>query len=562
MIPLQRWHLWLLIPVVFVLLWWVVLPNVHLLAASLQGESGWSLEHYSRFWNSPAHRQALVNSVGLSLGSVMLAGVIGIPLAFLFSWYEFPGRRLLSVLASLPVLLPPLVGVIAFLFLYGESGIFTRLIQRAFSLAEPPLTLRGWWALLLVHAYSMYVYFYLLVSAALERLDPALLEAAATLGASRRRVLARIALPLIVPGIVGGALLTFMSSMASFSAPYVFGGGVRVLSMQIYNSKLSGDLPLALVDTVLLALVSLFFLALLQSVESRGRYTGGIKGASAIRRPIQSGLKRLVFGLAGSLAVIALLLPHLTVLLISFVAEGSWTTEILPPRYTFENYVRLWNDPQFFEPIRNSLAMALVATAGNIVFGVAAAYLLVRVRFRGRSIVTALALIPWAIPGTVLAMELATFFSSHQPGRGRLLLVGTFWILPLAYFLRNIPVLVLGVQTSLQQLDVALEEAALSLGATRGYLFRRVILPLALPGIVAGSMLAFTLALGEFVASILLFNLQNRPISIEILSQIRSFNFGGAAAYSVLLIVLIGLTFAVGQRWTGRRTSPQSQIVN
>ena len=152
------------------------------------------------------------------------------------------------------------------MFLYGESGILSRTLQQGFGLKEPPIALRGVWAILFVHAYTMYVYFYLFASAGLKRLDFSLVEASRSLGASRVRTFFRVTLRLLTPSLMGASLLTFMTSMASFSAPYIFGGGIRVLALQIYNSKLNGDLEMALVETVILTATSIFFLDPLETL--------------------------------------------------------------------------------------------------------------------------------------------------------------------------------------------------------------------------------------------------------------------------------------------------------
>jgi iron(III) transport system permease protein len=171
---------------------------------------------------------------------------------------------------ALPVALPPLVGVIAFLFLYGESGFVTRGLELVLRLDGPPWQLKGPAAILLVHAYSMYVYFYLFTRAALSRLDASVLEAAANLGAGRLRTLLRVTLPLLRPALAGAALLTFMTSLASFSAPYLFGGGFRVMTTQIVASKLNGQDAMAYSETVVLALVALAGLWLMLRLD-RGR---------------------------------------------------------------------------------------------------------------------------------------------------------------------------------------------------------------------------------------------------------------------------------------------------
>ncbi len=558
MFGIRRSTLFLALPVFGLLLWLVLYPNLFVLLQSFVRENQLTLLNYSEFFSSSSQIEALRNSLLISLGSVLLSAVIGIPLAFIFHRFDFPGRRIFAALASLPVLLPPLVGVIAFLFLYGESGILTRTIQKLLNLGEPPFSLRGIPAILWVHAYTMYVYFYLFVSAALKRMDESLREASHSLGASGVRTFLWVTLPVLTPAIVGAALLTFMTSMASFSAPYIFGGGVRVLSLQIYNSKLNGDLEMALVETVVLTLVSLLFLLLLQRYEATGKYRAVGKGASPGLRPLQGRTLKLLMAVLGIAAVIFLLLPHLTLLLISFSQDGTWTTEILPPRYTTANYQRLFADDRFLEPIFNSLKMATLATAANLLFALAAGWLLIQKKFKGRLLLSALTLLPWALPGTVVALNLATTFSQQELIQGRVLLVGTFWILPLAYFIRNIPLVVRAVQAGFEQLDLDLHLAARSLGASWLYSLRRILLPLLLPSAVAGSMLAFVTALGEFVSSIVIYTVDSRPISVEILAQLRQFNFGSAAAYGVLLILMIAGVFLLFGRYLDESNRPVS----
>jgi iron(III) transport system permease protein len=158
----------------------------------------------------------------------------------------------------------------------------------------------------------------------------------------------------------------------------------------------------------------------------------------------------------------------------------------------------------------------------------------------------------------VLALSLASTFNQYQPWQARILLVGTYWILPLAYFIRNIPLVVRAVQASFEQFDVSLEEAARSLGGSWLYSMRRIVLPMVLPGALAGSLLAFVAALGEFVTSIVIYTIYNRPISIEILAQLRQFNFGSAAAYSVFLVLLIAIVFVISEKYLSETAAPHT----
>jgi iron(III) transport system permease protein len=196
--------------------------------------------------------------------------------------------------------------------------------------------------------------------------------------------------------------------------------------------------------------------------------------------------------------------------------------------------------------------MALIATAANAVFCFAVAYLIVLRKFRGRRALELLAALPWAIPATAIAIGLASTFDRNDPLTARVLLVGTFWILPLAYFIRGIPLVSNAVQGSLEQMDPSLEDAARGLGASWWLTMRRVVLPAARPGLVAGTMLAAVMGVGEFVASVVLYTHSNRPISVEILAQIRDLSFGTAAAYSVLLIAVVFMITFGARIWEAR----------
>jgi len=544
-----EWWGWLLAAV---LAWLVAYPLVLVLLDGLRGPAGWTLAEVRRFVARPAEWQALWASCWLSLASVVLSGAIGIPLALLFERVSFPGRRVLGALVALPAVLPPLVGVVAFLFLYGETGFVGRAVQALLGLEDPPWRLAGPGAILLVHAYSMYVYFYLFCRAALARLDGAMLEAASALGAGRWRTLTRVVLPHLRPAIAGAALLTFMTSLASFSAPYIFGGGYRVMTTQIVATRLNGDDRLAMVETTALTLLALAALFLARRADPGGSLAAVGKGAAPSLARAGSRSARLAIATAACLVALVLLLPHLTLLLVSFVPSGTWTTETWPPVLAASNYGTLLSEPERFRPLLNSLWMASAATVAAVAVALGAGMLVARDRVRAGRAIEALLGLPWAVPGTVFAIALAALLSVHAPSALRLVLVGTVWILPLAYLVRNLPIAGRAVLAGVRQLDPALEEAAACLGAGRWRTLRRVLLPGLAPALAAGATLAFVTALGDFVTSILLYTYDTRPISLEILGSLRQGDVGVAAAYGVLLMLASGAVFALGARQEAR----------
>ena len=531
------------------LIWLVGYPLLITLweATGLPGD--FTLQHFVEFGRRADEWRALWQSLWISMASMVLAAAIGVPMAFLFERTDFPGRQILGSLIALPVALPPLVGVIAFLFLYGESGFVARGIQRLFGLASAPWRLSGPGAILLVHAYSMYVYFYLFTRAALARLDSSLLEAAASLGAGRWRTLRTVTLPVLAPALAGAALLTFMTSLASFSAPYIFGGGFRVMTTQIVASKLNGEIAMAQVETVTLAALAFVGLWAMRRVDSGSTaVVGGVRGLAPVRRQLRRPLARWGVATLGWVLALVLLLPHFTLLLISFVPPGTWTVEIVPPVLDGSNYVTLLSSPERLRPVLNSLWMAAVATVGAIALGLATARLSIRGGGRLGRVLETLISVPWALPGTVFAIALATTFAVNLPLAGRMVLIGTPWLLPLAYLVRSLPLTGRSSLAGLRQFDSSLEEAAASLGAGWWRRLRRILLPLLRPAVMAGASLAFITALGDFVTSIVLYTFDTRPISIEILSSLRLQETGVAAVYGVLLMLVSGTAFVIWGR--------------
>jgi len=553
------------LPLFFILAATILFPLVVLVRESLQSNGGFSFATYRRFFDftQGANLQALLGSVKISLLSVIFSALFGIPLAIVFARFDFPGRKIFGVLVTLPVLLPPLVGVLAFYFLLGETGILPRLLQWLFNLKNAPLVMRGVTAILIVHVYSFYVYFYLFVRNALLAADPALEEAGRNLGASRSLVWRRVIFPQLLPAILGASLLVFMTSMASFTAPYIFGGNWRFLTVEIYNSKLNGDMPMAITQAVIVAAVSLLFLLLMrfqsgQAITGFGRGTKGVAKAGNLRQ--LPALQKFSLALLGLIVMVSLILPQLTLVMIAFVKNGSWTSQILPDTFTLENFTTLWRQRQFLQPFWNSFWMATLATFAGAIVSFIAAWLQTKLTAPNRTrvlpgVIDAVVMLPYAIPGTVIAIALIATFNEPHWFTANNILVGTAAILPLAYFIRHLPIQFRATAAAFAQFDPGLDEAARNLGASWWRRMSRVTIPLILPGIVTGAMVALVNALGEFVASILLYTYSTEPLSVRIFSELRIFNLGSVAAYSVILTAIIGLVMWLNQKWVGDRST-------
>lgn len=483
--------------------------------------------------------EAVRNTLFICFASVAAAGIVGTALAFLVTRFTFPGRRPLSGLAYLPFALPPLVGTLSFYYLIGTDGFIPRTVHHL--TGADTFAIQGPVAILLIHTYSFYVFFYAMVSAALENMDASQIEAARTLGASPVRAFWKVTLPALKPALVGASLLTFMSSGASFSAPLFFGNDFPILSVEIYEARNQFHEAKALTLTVVLACISL-----LGVLVFRARHrSGGVVGKGT-PHAIKSTSGRALAGVLAWAFVALILTPHFVIVWLSVVDHHAWHTEIFPTTLTLKNYAAIFGDSAAFAPIRNSLWMGFVAAVATLAVGLPTAYLAARNRPGGRW-VNLMVMLPWALPGTVVAMNLITAFNDDW-----LPLYNTVFILPLAYFVRNVPLLARMAAAAIAPFDASLIEAAQTLGAGRAYCFRRIILPLLAPALIAATALVFASSLGEFVASILLYTTANLPIAIQINMEWRGSGVGSAFAYSVFLMILVTATFLFARRFSSR----------
>ncbi|MGW5642589.1 ABC transporter permease [Saccharopolyspora sp. NPDC003762] len=533
----------LAIPVVLVLLFLVVIPMATT-ALTSAGGNGLADNYGSLFGGSSG--QALLLSLVSSLVSVFFCGVLGTLLAVLLHRFDFPGRRALSVFAVLPMALPPLIGAVSFVLLYSETGIVPRTLYALLGISPASTSVSGLAGVVLVHAFTMYPYFYLSVSAALAGLDGSLEEAATNLGAGRARVWRTVLLPMLTPALVSGALLTFMMSMASFTAPQLY--NVQTLTMEIVSARTSGNAALAATQSTALSVVSIAFLLSMRWYQGRRVHRSLSKGTPSARRAPGSAAAKFAAALGSLLLTVVLLAPVLVIVLVSFSVDGAWTTQVLPPEYTLDNYLRIFAEPQSLLPISVSVQTALLATLAAIVIGAAASWVVARWKGPGRGALDVIIMLPWALPGTVIGVNLVTAFNEPGVGNLGLTLVGTLWILPVAYFVRFVPLVFRSTSASLEQLDPSLEEAARNLGAGPLRVLRTVTLPLVLRGVLAGALLAFVDGVGEYVASVVIYPPGLPPMSVEIYNRIYSSEFGTAAAYGALQIVLILVVLAVSNR--------------
>ncbi|WP_458775905.1 ABC transporter permease [Desulforhopalus sp. 52FAK] len=522
----------------FFLFGYILFPALKTVETSVLIDGSVSFVHYTNLFTVDLFRAPLVHSVVLGLLSVLVCGFVGITLAFLLHFFDFPLRNLLDKLLLLPMVMPGIIIVYAFVQLYGESGMVTKAIQLACNLDQPPFRLSGLTGILFVHAYTQYVYFYLTVSLAIKHIDLSVIESARSLGASRTKVFFSIILPYLKPAILAACAMTFISGAGSFTAPSIIGGSYKVITTQILLSKANNYMDIAATQVSVLTCISLLFFAVFRMYEAKKQFISSVKGVQF--QPIQLKKPALRFLLiAGVLFIIfTILLPIFTIILVSLVPSSSWMINYFPKQFTLHNYTDIFTNSRKIQPFLNSSIMALGAAAFGLLIGIPSSAIIIKGRQKMKWLVEFLVMLPWAIPASAIAINIINAFNEPSIFSFNTVLVGTSVLLPLGYFVRSLPILVKTLNVSFQNLNDTYLDASKSLGATSLQTYKNIAIPILSSGIIAAFLLVFIRSVGEYTVSVFLYNASNKPMSIAMVNSVFEYNIGLGMAYGSLLILL------------------------
>lgn len=477
--------------------------------------------------------KACLNSLLLSFFSVVGSAVIGTYFAYTFHYKKIWLKSVLSVLILLPVAIPPIVGTMSYLFLLRDNGLLMRV------LGFTHFNFSGWKAILIIHLYSFYPMFYIFVGNALKTIDNSVVEASYILGSGKTQTFYKIILPQLKVPMLGAGMLTFMASMASFSAPFIFGGSIRFLTTEIYYSKINGDIHLASIYALILTLISLtvliFFTYYSKQIAAPGKNKGAHKKGQLFVHSKYNFFECILSLLFGCIII----LPIISLMGMSLLPENSLMDGGFHHHFSFTNYISLFSNSDFSQTFFNSTQASLVGVLITLVIGLLIGNMIRGKRSIFKSIVEATSSIPYGIPGTVIALFLIVSFNEPTIFSLYTILVGNFWILPIAYSIRNLPIMTQATKAGLHAIDRSIEEASTTLGASSFKTWRSITLPLIFSFVTEGALLVFINSFGEFVATILLYNYNSRTMPIEIYSQMRLFNNSTAAAYGVILFLIV-----------------------
>lgn len=535
-IAADPWLFGLFVVLTLSILIFAILPIASVLRLSVSGSEGNTLAAIVDRLTSPLVMRAFFNTMQLGIASAILATLIGFVLAFSLTRTNMWGKQGVHLIALLPVISPPFVIALAMILLFGRSGLVTREL-----LGIRNSNIYGFQSLVFIQALAFTPIAYLNIRGMLQAVDSALEDAAAALRASQWTTFRRVTLPLTMPALLSSMLLVFVKSIEDFGNPLVIGGNYNTLAVEAY-SQLIGYFNLeagALLASMLLLPSLVAFMVHRYWVSKRSYVTVTGKPASQTIRIVHPAI---VWPLAACCYALAgmIILLYGTVVWVSFtkIPGIDWTL-------TTEHYARAFTSG--LQPLWNSLLLAAIATPIITIMGILIAYILARRSYPGSFVLRLGTLLAFAAPGTIIGIGYVSVFNTPP-----LLLTGTAFVIVAAMVVKTLQVGIEAGTNQIRQIDPAIEEAAAVLGASNTRIFSRVTLPLLKPALFASLAYGFTRSLTTLSAIIFLVSANWTLITVTILNQVETMRMGLAAAYSVLLIVIVLAVLALMQLLLGR----------
>lgn len=540
----QKWRpdFWFFVKLVVILAlgMFIVYPFYNIITKSVFSNKveGLTLYNFVRFFTKPYYYTALIRSILVCVFTVLFSTLVGVPIAYLMTRYNVAGKRLLHVFIIMSLMSPPFIGAYSWIILLGRAGLVAKALN-AIGLDAP--TIYGRDGIVFVFTLHLFPYIYLYTSGAMNSIDSSLEEAAENLGMSKLQRIWTVTLPVILPSILAGCIMVFMTCLADFGTPMLLGEGYVVLPVLVYNEYMSESAVnpyMASTLSVIIVACSMLVLAFQKLVVDKKNYM-----MSSLRPPQETklkGVKRFAVSAPVYIVVFLAMLPQIVVICQSFV-ERSFSGMV--KGINFNNYRLIAS--RLGTNIRNTYVFSIVAIVFIVVVGILVSYVLVRKKGKVASIIDTLIMFPYVIPGSVLGIGLIIAFN-----RKPIVLVGTAAIMIISYIIRKLPYTVRSGSAFLYQMDPFIEEASINLGVSPMKTFFTVTARMMLPGIMSGAVLSWITCINELSSSIMLYSGKTSTIAVAIYQEVTRMSDGTAAALATILTLSTALSLLIVFRLT------------
>ncbi len=538
--------IWTSVTIIIFLLYVLVLifPLFTLLIKSfVSGNTGgFSLEYFIKFFGKKYYYGSLINSLKVTTAVTILCILIATPLAYIMTTMKIKGGPILQILILIASMQAPSIGAYSWILLLGRNGAVTKFLKNTFNMSIP--NIYGFTGILLVLTLELTPLIFMYVSGALKSVDNSLLEAAESMGCTGIRKMFKVIVPLILPTILGGALLVFMRALADFGTPMLIGEGYQTVPVLIFNefiSEVGGDDGFAAAISVIVIIFATAIFLIQKYISNKKSFS--MSALHPIEAKKFTGIKNVLAHAFVYLFVFIALLPQMVVVYTSFLNTSG---RIFTKGFSFKSYINAFD--KVGGSIKNTFLFGLAAIFIIVVLATLIAYVTVRRRNPISNTLDVFTMLPYIVPGSVLGIALLLTFNKKP-----LVLSGTAIILIIAFVIRRLPYTVRSSAAIMHQISISVEEAAISLGASNLKTFRKVTLPMMLPGVISGAILSWITIISELSTSIILYNGKTKTMTVAIYTEVVRGNYGVAASLATILLLITIISLLIFFKLTGKK---------
>ena len=497
-------------------------------------EAAFTLDNFVKFFSKPYYYNTIFNSFKVSLAVMAVSLAIGIVMSYFYSFYELKGSKFILISSILCCMSAPFIGAYAWILLLGRSGAMTLLLK---ALGIKVGSIYGFGGILLVQATKLYPLVMIYMNGMFANLDNSLMEASSNLGCTGLRRFFSVVLRLSMPTILAAALLVFMRAFADFGTPILIGEGYRTFTVEIYKQFLSetgSDYGFASAISVI-AIILTAAIFLLQKYAT-GKFSFTMNALHPVERKKPHGIGGVLMHIFCYVTVAVSMLPQLYIIYVSF---RNSKMGVFQEGYSLANY-RSAIDKLLLRATKNTVVVGIVALAAIVILAVMISYLVVRRPNTLNHAIDTISMLPYIMPGSVIAIALVIGF-----GKKPLVLTGTLTIMIIAVIIRRLPYTTRSATATLIQIPMSIEEAAISLGASKMKTFFKVTVPMMSSGIISGAILSWVSIVTEVSSAAILYNNRSITLTVGTYTAVNRGNLGEAAAFAAVTTVLTAISLVI-----------------
>ncbi len=521
----------------------LIVPVLSTVKTTFFTDGAFSMQSVQKLLSSERVKRSLSNTYKMAFWSFVTVTINGVFQVLVTEYFDIKGSKLLELAFMTPLLYGGISLVTGYNYVYASNGVVTKLLASWI----PGMNVNwftGFTGVLFVHTFAMTTSHILFVKTAFKDIDYSTIEAARSLGCSSIQTFFKVALPVVKPAMFSASILLILSALNSFAAPSMLGGkSFYMINSMILTLNGLRSYDLSALLSLILAVTCIVLLLIMNWLEKRSAYLSVSKVSTRLRKTkIRNPVVNVLVHAASYILSLLYLLPIGVIVLYSFGDSKSISTASFPRSFSLDNYIRVFSTGTTIKPFLNSVKLSLIAVAIVLFISVASSLAIKKHPGKLTKLLELTLLIPWMLPATMLAVGMITAFSTPNLLTFGKILLGGFWLLPIAYTVCKIPSSMRLVRASLYAINDSHEQAAHSLGAGALYTFRRVVLPAIIPTVASVGAITFNSLLSEYTVSALLYNVSNVPLGIVLRTPDMNVDPNSEANMLVYIVVLMAIS--------------------